>query len=280
MKAIKSVLYFLFILFTTAFYSCSDSSGRRIEGVNDSGIQKDRGIKNILPGVWVPDDYIKQIELTKSPYKSSKFLDEVSTMIIESDFSDADSIVVEASWNNHEGYSFTVFFDSSNYLLTDIPDYDINSNNYRLGYDIVKKDTFLILAHFTKNNRLLDQKRFRRIAQNQNEGKGADWGLSFVVNDRIFRGHYKILDSISSEEIQFLNTGEIQNFNDYKNYQVLTDFIGPTNFDNICFETIDSKYQCYAFKFSADTLKLFELIETEEGEKLGAIKYQLLRTKN
>ena len=280
MTTIKPTYYFLFIFFSSLFYSCSDNRESKLDGTTDSVIQKDWRIKNILSGVWVPDEYIKNIESTKSPYKSSDALTEVATMIIECDSSVADSLVVGASWNNHEGYSFTVSFDSTNYLLTNIPDYEVKSNTYRLAYDIVKQDTFLILAHFAKDNRLLDQKRFRRITQNQSSDEGADWGLTFLVNDRIFRGQYKRIDSIAPEKIMFSNSGDVQNFYDYKSYQVLTDFIGPTDFDNICFKTNDSKYKCFAFKFSADTLKLYELVETEEEgiEKVGAIKYTLLRT--
>jgi len=282
MRTTKLTYYFFFIFFCALFYSCSDNREIHRDLGTDSGIKKDWRIKNILSGVWVPDEYIKLIESTKSPYKSSDVLTEVSTMIIECDSSVADSLIVGVSWNNHEGGNFTVYFDSTNYLLTSIPDYEVNSNTYRLAYDIVKSDTLLMLAHFDKDNHLLDQKKFRRVLQNQTSDEGADWGLTVIVNDRIFRGQYERLESIVAEPIVLSNSGEVQNFYDFKSYQVLTDFIGPTNFDNICFKTSDSKYSCFAFKFSVDTLRLYELVPTEEDgiEKVGAIKYTLIKTRD
>lgn len=91
----------------------------------------------ILIGVWVSTDYINEIEKTKSPNKSSSKLNGIVTMLITGD-TQGDSIQVGASWNNHEGYSFTTYLkpgQNKNNLQTDIIDYKEASNFYELGYE-------------------------------------------------------------------------------------------------------------------------------------------------
>jgi hypothetical protein len=282
MRTQKLRLHFFIIYLYALFQSCSDNSESKSDKETDLIIQKDWRIKGILPGVWVPDEYIQRIESTRSPYKSSDVLKGVATMIIECDSSTTDSVIIGASWNNHEGYNFTVYFDSTNYLLTSIPDYDVKSNTYRLGYDITNRDTFLILSHFNMDNSMLDQKKFRRVALDQ-KSDGADWGLTYIINTRLFSGQYRMLDSTKSGQISFSTAGHLKNFKSYKGYRVLTDFLGgPPDFDNICFEKSDSKYDCFSFKFSGDTLTLFELIPTGEYdfEKVGDTKYTLVRARH
>lgn len=114
----------------------------------------------ILKGVWVLTDYINKIEETKSPLKSADKLQGVVTMIIK-DTAKTDSIVVEVSWNNHEGYSFTTYFirGQNDYSLkTNLIDFDEKSNFYELGFETVNNETFLFIYHYSKTKKLIDKK--------------------------------------------------------------------------------------------------------------------------
>lgn len=238
----------------------------------------------ILNGVWVLTDYIKAIEQTKSPLKAADKLQGVVTMIIDAGIK-SDSIVVGASWNNHEGYNFTAYFNTGqnlNSLKTNILDYDEKTNYYELGYETKNNETFLVLYHYNKANKLIDKKGFTKVADKQQDNDAA-WGLQYIVNAKLFSGNYLLIDSTnSSTKINLKSDGSLTGYPDFKSYYVFTDFMGgpETILDGMAFNLNNKNSKWFAFKIENDTIFLYSTIGDEEaGEllQLDKIKFKLVR---
>jgi len=238
----------------------------------------------ILKGVWVLTDYISKIEETKSPLKSADRLQGVVTMVIKNT-TKTDSIVVEVSWNNHEGFSFSTYFKrgQNDYSLkTNLTDFDEKSNFYELGFETVNNETFLFLYHYSKINKLIDKKQFSKVANVQQDDDLA-WGLQFIVNEKLFSGNYLLIDSSNSiTNITFKNDGSLTGDSDLKTYYIFTDFLGgpKTILDGIAFNVNEKNMKCFAFKIEKDTTYLYSTKGDEEaGEllQLDKIKYKLVR---
>ena len=255
------------------FTSCSndkaltaDNSENQIDSLKQTFIP-------ILNGVWVLTDYIKAIEQTKSPLNAADKLQGVVTMIIGTEIGN-DSIEVGASWNNHEGYNFTTYFiagRNKNSLKTNIPDYDDKSNFYELGYETINNQTFLFLYHYNKANQLIDKNQFTKVADKQQDNDAA-WGLQYVVNEKLFSGHYQLLDSVNpSLSVKFNNDGSLTGFKDFETFSISTDFAasGPDDetVDAICFKPSKEGKPCFEFEIRLDTIIL----------KQEQFQYKLLR---
>jgi len=238
----------------------------------------------VFKGTWVLTDYIEAIEQTKSPLKASDKLQDVVSMVIDTPLN-SDSVEVGASRNNHEGYSFMVYFvkgQNQRSLKTNIPDDDQSSNFFELGYELSRKDTFLILYHYDKNKKLLDRKRFTKVFETIAEGDLGD-AIQFIVNEKVLAGKYFIIDSTNSKtEIILKNDGSFMGYSDFKTYYVLTDLMGGpvTIIDQVVINSGEKNSKLFAFKMSKDTTYFYTTTGTEEaGEvlQLDKIKYKLVR---
>lgn len=266
--------------------SCSNDNSSLIE---DESNQIENFKKKIIPifnGVWVLTDYINEIEKSKSPLLSSNKLKDIVTLIINSTNS-SDSIVVGASLNNHEGYNFTTYFingQKPNSLKTNIPDFETETNFYELGFESTNNKISLILYHYSKANKLIDKKRFTKIRDKQLEND-ASWGLQYVVNEKLFKGNYLLIDSTNSSlKISLKSNGSMTGHPTFKSYYVFTDFMGgpETILDGILFKMNDNNSKWFAFKIYGDTTFLYNTTGNEEaGEllQLDKLKYKLVRQK-
>jgi hypothetical protein len=279
MRQLTYIILTIFIL-----TSCSNDKN----STADSGKNQIDSLKqNFIPifkGVWVLTDYISAIEQTKSPLKAADKLQEVVTMIIDGEIK-SDSVEVGASWNNHEGYSFTTYFvtgQNRNSLKTNIPDYEEESNFYELGYEIINNETFLFLYHYNKTNKLLDKKQFSKVSETQADNDAA-WGLQYIVNEKLFSGNYLLIDSTNTTtKINLKSDGSLTGYSDFKTYYVFTDFMGgpETILDGIAFNIQTNNSKGFAFKISNDTTYLYSTTGDEEaGElsQLDKIQYKLVR---
>lgn len=238
----------------------------------------------ILNGVWVLTDYIKAIEQTKSPIKAADKLQGIVTMVIDAGIK-SDSIIVDASWNNHEGYNFTTYLSTEqhqNSLKTNIPDYDEKTNYYELGYETISNETFLVLYHYDKTNKLIDKKSFTKVADKQKDND-VSWGLQYIVNKTLFSGNYLLIDNKNTTtKISLQSDGSLNGFSDFKTYYIFTDFIGgpETTLDAVEFNINEKNSKEYAFKIENDTILLYNTTRDQEtGEllQLGKVQYKLVK---
>ncbi len=237
----------------------------------------------LLNGVWVLSDYICQIEKTKSPLEASKTLKEIVTMVIHEDIH-ADSLVVGASWNNHEGFEFVTYLQqgkTENCLKTNIRDHNDSTAYYELGYETAKNTTVLVLYHYNKRNQLLDKRYFTKVSEKRPENMGLDWGITKVVNEKIFAGNYLCIDSITTKkQVVFDVDGTIKGFPNIGNYYIVTDFaIGPTSTDIIIFNCQKPSSKDLAFQVKQDTIFMYNLHYFNEGfgAKVGKLAYKFVK---
>lgn len=274
------VLFMSLIIFT----SCSNDKKTPSEV---GSIQIDSLKQKFIPtmnGAWVLTDYIEAIEQSKSPLNASVKLQGVVTMIIDADMK-SDSINVGASWNNHEGYNFSIYLlpgQHPNCLKTNLSDYDEQSSYYELGYEKSGKKTSLVLYQYNKMNKLIDKKKFTKVADKQQDNDAA-LGLQHIVNEKLFSGNYLLIDSMNlKKKVTFKSDGSLAGFPNFKTYVVNTDFMGgpETQLDGIALNVDEKNSKWFAFKINGDTTFLFSTIGNEEAGKplqLDKIHYKLVR---
>ena len=238
----------------------------------------------VFNGVWVLTDYIKSIESTKSPLKSAEKFDGVVTIIIDIK-NQVDSAFVGVSRNNHEGDNFTVYSITGNLensLKSNLIDYENNSNYYELGHENISNQTYLALYHYNKDNKLIDKKLFSKVADKQSDND-AGWGLQYIVNEKLFKGDYTLIDSSDNKtNVSFKNNGIMNGMPGFNSYYVFTDFMGgpETILDGIAFKASERNSTWYAFEIKKDTTFLYNTKGDEEaGEllQLNKLIYKLVR---
>jgi hypothetical protein len=236
LRTIKILLCCLTLLISCQTVTSPQNKKGRIENDNLK-----KSFASIFNGSWVYKDYLEDISKTKSPTKSQHSLATIVELDIDSSKIMADSLEVGAP-GIHEGGSFFVYFKSGNSnksFPTSIVDYDAETNFYELSYSITNKDTELVISHYNKNKKLLDENRYRRITGNKEDP------LQFMVNKLLFSGTYLITDTTGiSINIRFTNDGEVTGLPGFEKYYILTDYVAEdkNSPDQVCFD-IQTKNQ-------------------------------------
>jgi hypothetical protein len=233
--------------------------------------------------IWVSTDYIEKISATRSPLKASDKLLGIAEMHFGGQIN-GDSLNVAASWNNHEGTNFTLYFTKGhppNSLKISLPDYDLKTNFYEIAYEAKQNDTTLLLKHYDKTNVLLDSKRFTKV-NNTHTSDDLGWGIQQVVNNKIISGNYINIDGPKpSSIITFKDDGSVNGLGNFKKYSIQTDFIaGPeNNLDQICFDISTDNAKCFTYQVGGESIRIYEVKEDAKQEFLliGKLKYVLLR---
>jgi len=246
-------------------------------------------IENLGPffyGVWVKSSYIEDIAKTKSPYSTSELGGVASFQIGKLGPKD-DSTNVGYSLNNHEGSDFVLYLKTGHKptsLKTNLPDYDVKSNFFELGYTINNKDTVLMLYHYNKSNHIIDSTRYSKVADEAKGKNDAAWGIQYTTNKTLFTGKYISTDTTgTTSKVQFTNDGKVSGLMNFKDYYINTDFSATPedDFDEIIFDLYGKKDKLYSFKINADTLNLYDAHYNADSTKLllGKRAYKLVKQK-
>ncbi len=263
---------------TIFFASCSNDNPKAILDKPDQAASNFTNLK----GAWVSTAYIKEIEKTKSPLKSSEKLKSLVSFLINSGLQ-ADSINVDGSWNNHEGISFIIYSNKaqkSTHFKTNLQNYDVVSNYYELGTEVVDKSTSLTLYQFNKSNQLIDSTKFTKVFTDSKDSDPTS-GIQSAVNQKIISGNYTLTDDKgATSKITFNDDGTVTEFPNVKNYYISTDFLGgPTQtFDEIIFDlNLPSKLD-FAFKLNGNSIDLFSILGSDDdNRKPDKLKYRLVK---
>lgn len=240
--------------------------------------------KPFLIGTWVPADYINDIVKTKSPLKSSNKITYISEFSIDTIKLSDDSIHIGAAMGNHEGGEFIIYFKQG-LTSTSLP-IKINEDEislYELGYVINGVDTSLVLFHYDKNKKLLEETKYIKVQASKPSGELGD-GFQYIVNKKLIAGTYEVSDSTENKtRIELTADGKIKGFLGFKTYYILTDFVArPENgTDEICFEIQTKEQKCYGFNIIADTINLFEPAKDEQNSLFtpGPTIYRFVKQK-
>ena len=271
MKYLETLFYCSIIL-----TSCQNNTSLVDNQKSDKSEGIKKTFKSIINGIWVEPNYIEDISKTKSPNKSQESLVSMVELGIDTTEITGDSLEVGAP-GIHEGTSFTVYFrhgTKETSLPTNIVDYDTETNFYELGYVIINKDTTLVIYHFDKNKKLLDETKYHKVPNN------SEGALQYLVNKTLFSGIYDASDTVGNKmKIQLTNDGLIKGLSNFKKYYVITDFVADpeSKLDKVCFDIQTKNQTCYAYKILSDTINLYETTEKEEGLRLGPLKYRLVK---
>ncbi len=285
MKNICIALTVSFLLF-----SCkSKNSSSVIDSLKSNPSGEVSGLvgefKPILQGEWVKSDYINSIDSTRSPYRSRKHLKGVVDISIDMRQATKDSVIAGISLNNHEGSQFTILFKQGRTptsLKTTLPDYDVTTNFYELGYYIKNADTSLVLYHISKNKAIIDSVSYTRVLPSPPSGDNAGSGIDYYVNKKLFTGTYTTLSADDHKSyVEFDNEGNVYNFFNYKTYYANADFVaGPANnIDQLDFDVNTKKQKEYTYQLIGDTLTLYEINYDADSlvQSRGKFRYKLVK---
>ncbi len=233
----------------------------------------------VSQGVWVMNDYIADIEKTRSPLHSADKLEGVVAMIVNGEVK-GDSLEIPVSWTNHEGTSFMLYFrpgQQAQHWPTDLHDTEQTGDSYAVGHATANGATQLSLYHYDKSHALLDTRAFTKVADAAPDND-VSWGLQTIVNETLIAGTYAVHDSSKTVgTITFNRDGSCTGYGKYKSYYVFTDFLGGPvpNFDEIAFNLGGDDDKRFAIDIKADTIRLNNMVGVEEDGTLKADKVRL-----
>lgn len=283
LEVMKKLTYiFLIVTFLT---SCSDNhkAKQKIEATERS--TEVLAFPKKLEGVWVLADYITSIEKTKSTVKSASKLKGIVAIYV-CGIPKADTLVVGANLDNHEGYSFRILLEKgtlANSFKTDCMDFNCDSNRYEIGIEKINNIEHLFMYLFNKSNKLIKKTKYTKIMQHCSENELAT-GLEIVVNKNLIVGTYQLIDSTNkSTHISFKKNGTILGNSKFKNYYIFTDFnVGPMpEVDEIALNFRLPNQTNYILKRKGNTLYLHETLGDGlpggTALKAGKIVYKLIK---
>lgn len=249
-------------------------------------VQKQESPKHYFEGQWVRTDYVEAIKATRSPYKSKNKLDGLATIIIDTGAITGDSLIANASWNNHEGFAFTLYFDEQRGATsfgTDLPDYDDSLGCYALGYKAINADTILVLYHINRSHVLTDSATY--VKAKQSKTTDPTWPIQYMVNKFVFAGAYTVYDSLGNKQDASMdNDGNTNGIADYTSYYIATDFNGgPEAVDHMMLASgsneDDRKSRIFSFIATPDTIKLYAMMQDTDTITPGMHPLYILKRK-
>jgi hypothetical protein len=272
----------LFIILTSfILVNCSNEKAPS----DDTEANKTDSLKlhfaSVFNGIWVLTDYIDAIEKTKSPFKSAEKLQGLVTLVIDGT-NPCDSIQIDASLNNHEGYSFTAYFltgQNENSLKTNLPDNEEKTNFYEMEYETVNDKTSLFLYHYNKEYKVIGKRQFSKVTEKVEDSDPA-WGIQQVVNSTLFSGNYLLIDNKNVvTKINLKNDGSLTGHSNFSTYYVSTDFMGDpeAGLDEIVFNPQTKNAHLFVFTNANDTTYLYSTATGGEILKSDKIQYKLVR---
>ncbi len=235
-----------------------------------------------LKGSWVLDQYIRDLGQTFSPLKSARLLKGVCAMTMN-EAASVDSIRVDASYNNHEGLTFTTYFTAGQLptqLKTSLSDgLDDKNSFYELG--VSSSDSSLQLIRIANDNHVLESQNFVKVKGNE---KNIDPSSAFqyMVNKKIISGNYSLkVDNGAPKKVTFNDDGTVTGIPKFKTYYIDTDFLGEVEqkYDEIIFDLDLPTKQTYIFSCNGTHLDVMTTKGNEDDGTLAPakIKFHFVR---
>ena len=238
--------------------------------------------KAIGNGHWIAQPYIQSLQKTKSLANTQKTENKLIQLILPNDGFKDNSIEVDGWTLNEGGLGFTISLKpgiKKNTWKTNAKDYDNAAVSFTdIGYTMLKKDTMLVLYHYSKAKKLLGIINF--IKSNNAFSFSEETGyLLFQVNKALFAGTW----NSKGMNVQFTNDGNIDGFNDAVHYEV--EFYAPNPvkqgnkmYDEVTFTNGAGNKENYLWLMEGNKLMLYERLDKgNDIYKPGKLKYTLVR---
>lgn len=209
----------------------------------------------ILDGNWVNSTYIDEVKKTQSPYKTYGKFGVVELHIRAKKV--RKTITVEGMTLHEGGYGFKIYLQAGitdSTLPTSWKDYTGKSKFSELGYEISGKDTFLIVYHYDKHKKVINQDKFTKCPD------FSDGSVQYEVNKIMFAGIYSTTIKDKTTQIELTSDGKVRNFMKFKEYFVVLDFAaGEWYFDHLVFDMHTKNQKAFAYRLIDRKLVLYEI---------------------
>ncbi|MCB0520810.1 MAG: hypothetical protein H6577_21490 [Lewinellaceae bacterium] len=241
----------LTFLVTLFLFSCNNEQHPKTA---ESPAEKKGGMG--LVGYWANANWWQALKETKSPMKAAAFA-EISFAHI---YQDSSQLVADVVYNWHEGMQYWLQPNDSKFDL-------INP------YDKVKTHEIVLQPDGSAR---LDTFTFIQIDMGKNEDP------SKAAAARVLGGTYVV--NGTSAQVVFNEEGTITGLDDYKTYNILTDYVtDEIGSDQLMLDRGNDQPDFYAFKIEGNQLTI-SFIEQDESVKAAAVykvgKPKMLLTKS
>lgn len=257
---------------------------------NESKLRKPLDLDNfseIFGGVWLPKEYVNEIEKTKSAYLSQNAIPVISELTISKNNLKNDTLFVGSSLNNHEGYGFNIWNSkqSTEYKFSNnIFEWE-RERKYIFTYNIADK----LISIITKNSNddIVSQIEFVKVLEPEFVSSYGGVGYEYISRKFIINGKYQILDSLNND-LGIMSfepkTGQINNF-EFGFYTIVTDYMADPSYpsDHVILRLEPEEYsnqKNLSIINRNDTILLYETEEivTDSTYDFGLtnIKYYLI----
>jgi hypothetical protein len=280
--AMKNILYLSLI--TCLYFSCrsyhklttrDDTSTTIAFSQSQKLIEK---FKPVIQGVWVKSDYIDKVIKTKSPLAAADKANGITTMYINTEKINGDSLSVDIGTGNHEGSEMILKFKPGKNKKT------ISFGYSDLGYEINNGDTILVLYYFGKDKYFDPITKYSKVLNKQsNDDLG--YGMNYIINKGLISGNYILHDSVGNySAVNFSDNGTVTGFFNYTKFNFNIDLHSDIrdNLDEIGFDYDTKNNVSYSYKINNDTLNLYttkvNITDTDELI-IDKLKYKLVRQK-
>lgn len=229
--------FVIFALISIFSWACNAVEDKVHDNRNDN-------YKTILSGNWIKNTYLRNLKLTKSPFKSYEFTKGITAFKIDTANNMGDTIFANVSLNNHEGNDIKIILKKDKYNFFPIIADGISIyEKYKLTYKITSIDTILLISIFSKNDKLLEVNEYKKVGQFE-ENTELENIINSIAKNEIFYGKYNLFDSIgniSNALVHFEKNGKITGFQNFKTFNIMTDYsVQQDSFNYISFFTSEN----------------------------------------
>lgn len=222
LTTMSKILTGLFL--TLILVSCDNhrtkTDNNQIENIDNFDNKHIIELSENLHGLWISDNYLKNIETNKSVFKSRKYDTKIQGLYLDKTALQTDSAFLEGFTDHEGGYNSPIRYDNiKNKFVNDLArlsEYPTFPDPFELSYDGKN-----ILEMYFSQTKTSD--KYRKLSSD----------FQTELRRLLISGNYKAINENS--EIQFDNDGKVNNFQDFKYYELVADFGEGIEYDAIVF---------------------------------------------
>lgn len=266
-----ALLVGLFLLFNTACNTqASQENNTTVPSLPDPLTTE--SLLPILKGVWVPKEYVQELDRTHSPYQCRAELAGVTEIRINPSEMSGNTLPIMLGMNNHEGASLSLQFvestDENGKKKVTVRSGSFDWERAVTGYLFepvitAEADTFLIMQALMDGGSG-SRKEFVRIPFANALEANASNGIALVTQMRLFPTPFRATDASGKEigTIEFSADGNVTGLPGAARYEIMTDFIASgVSFDGILVypdaEQMVEDISVLGFTFEGEKLLLY-----------------------
>lgn len=267
----RLIIVLLILVFTTGCNSQNNEINSKTNSTDNNNFDKTQLIKQaaLLDGEWLHDNYLRNIEKTKSIYLNRNLDSLLFGFTLNKENLLSDTAFLFGYTVHEGGYGNPIIFDfQKNKFVSDSKRLKDNSGIPSVPFELtVINDS--IVDMFYPEFKITDT--YRKVTDIQT-------GLRKIL----FAGNYISIDK--KRKFSFDKNGNLKGFDNYVYYDLAYDFGEGIEYDALIFFKTKaggnwSMGDVYKFEFVSDTIKLYYVKTDWENmeHKIGGLTYTLIR---